>query len=785
MSLLRCPLSRWGFAIAFLILGSLPTYAQPHVGKIVDEIKIEGAGIYTTDHIISQIQTRAGQQFSQITAQEDVERLYKKGWFKDVRINTQLLPNDHLQVIVKVVELRNRIQDIEYRGVQHIGNEELQRLTGLRKGMPMSPVANKAGAQAILRKYHEDGRFNASVRLLEGEKEEDTRVIFDVVEGMKTRIRDISFKFWGETSGDITKGRLRQQINSSRSWLDGLIGGKYDPTMIDFDVVRLQEYYKGLGYLDARVQRELIPSADHRTLDVVFHIEEGPRYKIGDLRIEGSKVFDPQNLLQLTDLRPNAFYDKYVIQGDMRRIRDYYGYSGRAVPVDERYHIDPANPGVVHVAYQVVERPPARVGEIIVEGNERTRENVIRRQLPIFPGQILSYPDLLIAEQNLSRLGIFEEDPSQGVRPSVTIDNPEVDEPFKTVRVKVQEKPTGSFLLGVGVNSDAGVTGSIVLNERNFDILNPPTSLEQLLSGNAFRGAGQELRLEAVPGNTFQRYSASIREPFLFDSPYSLGVSAYYYQRGFLEYNEARLGGRVTLGRRLNQFWSVNGTLRIEQVDISNVDFRFAPFEILRDVGQHFLLGGRIGVTRDSRDNYLRPSSGSIIDIGYEHVTGDYDFPLLTLEATKYWTTFSRVDGSGKHVLAARTQFSYTNNQAPVFERFYGGGFRSIRGFSFRGVGPFIGDFNIGGNTAFLNSLEYQIPLLANDNLFAVGFIDSGSIERGFAIRDYRVTVGAGLRIAVPQLLGPVPIALDFGVPLNKGPGDNKQLFSFWLGFFN
>src|SRR5204863_8452947 len=110
--------------------------------------------------------------------------------------------------------------------------------------------------------------------------------------------------------------------------------------------------------------------------------------------------------------------------------------------------------------------------------------------------------------------------------------------PVKDVLVQVQETHTGSLLFGVGVNSDAGLTGSIVLNERNFAILRPPTSLDELLSGRAFRGAGQEFRVEAVPGTQLQRYTVSFREPFLFDSPYSLGTSGYYYTRQFNEYDE-------------------------------------------------------------------------------------------------------------------------------------------------------------------------------------------------------------------------------------------------------
>jgi outer membrane protein insertion porin family len=120
---------------------------------------------------------------------------------------------------------------------------------------------------------------------------------------------------------------------------------------------------------------------------------------------------------------------------------------------------------------------------------------------------------------------------------------------------------------------------------------------------------------------------------------------------------------------------------------------------------------------------------------------------------------------------------------APVFERAFAGGFRSIRGFSFRGVGPVENNLNIGGTFSFLNTIEYQIPILANDKLYAVAFIDHGTVERNVAIRDYRVSVGAGLRVVVPAM-GPLPIALDFAVPVTRAPWDTKQLFSFYVGWF-
>ena len=120
----------------------------------------------------------------------------------------------------------------------------------------------------------------------------------------------------------------------------------------------------------------------------------------------------------------------------------------------------------------------------------------------------------------------------------------------------------------------------------------------------------------------------------------------------------------------------------------------------------------------------------------------------------------------------------------PVFGRDYAGGFRSVRGFEFRGVGPDINGFKVGGDFLFLNSTEYQIPVRANDQIYLVGFVDSGTVERNWEITNYRVSAGVGVRIVVP-MLGPMPIALDFAFPLNRTGTDREQVFNFWVGYFH
>lgn len=774
---------RWGIVLVALLAAVGHAAAEPPSGKEIAEVVVRGNRLRTTEQIIAKMNSKPGRRYTEVAAQEDVGRLIAEGWFPPdgVKLSTLERGDGRIAVIITVSELPSSVQQVTYRGANHMSRDDLDKLTGIKRGMPMSPPFNQAARQSIIRAYHEKGRYWVGVQLTKGGAITDSEVVFDIAEGPVAKVSSIKFEFFGPTSGDVSAGRLRTQIQSSSS-IVGVIGGDYNPVQLEQDLTKLAEYYHSLGYLNARVQRELIWSADKRSVTVVFHVDEGKRFKIDKVQIDGNKAFKEVQLLGYTDLRTGDSYDRFVIQGDLRRLRDFYGYQGRNVVARETY--TQTGDALVNVHYQIEEKEPVRVGMVKVYGNTVTKESVIRQQINLFPGQILSYPDLLEAERNLSRLGIFEDDPMQGSKPTVEIEQPEVDEPFKNILVNVKEKPTGQFMVGAGVTSNAGLTGSVVINERNFDITRWPRTFDDILEGRAWRGGGQEFRIEAVPGTVLQRYTVSWREPYLFDSRYSLGLSGYYFQRWYDEYTEERVGGRLTFGRQLTNTWSASLTERLENVNVMNVPDG-APREISGAAGHSLIYGTRLGVQNDTRDNLLRPTNGHVVEVAAEEVLGAYQFPILTAEATKYWTTMQRKDGSGRHVLALRSQLSWAGPDAPVFERFYAGGFNSLRGFQFRGVSPDVNGFAVGGNFMWLNSLEYQIPVLANDNLYFVGFVDSGTVERNIDIKNYRVTAGVGLRISVPQLLGPVPLALDFGIPLKQAAWDRKQIFSFWLGFFN
>lgn len=765
----RCVAMGW-VALGLWLLTIGPAEAQEP--PTVSRVQVIGARRWPESAVLNMLSTRVGQPFQPDRVLEDTRKLdLTQRYVVGVTASHQIT-NDGVEVTFRVVE-RATIKEIIYHGAKHLSKDELESLTGLRKNMPMSVALNQRAAAAIERAYHQKGRLFAKVYLEEGGKDDDLRVVFRITEGPVVRIRDIRF----EGAQFVSSARLKTQIDSGATFAG--FGGVYNPMMLEHDVTKLREYYRAFGFFDAKIKPEIKWNPGFETVDVVFVVDEGQRFLVRDVTVAGTKQIDSDILLAHNTVKAGAPYNAREMQTGLVRMQNEYGRAGYInTRIQPEFKYD-ETPGEVTLVYQVQEGQPARVGEIKIIGNTVTRDNVIRRQLGIYPNQLLSTPDLRASERNLGRLGIFKTDPGTGQGPTVTILDPDSPSEYKDILVQVEEDRTGSLMFAAGVNSDAGVTGSVILNERNFDITRIPTSWEDIWSNRAFRGAGQEFRIEAMPGNELQRYSVSWREPFLFDTPYSFGVSGYYYTRRFNEYDERRTGGRLQVGRRFSPLWSANFSFRAEDVEVRRVQF-FAPETFQVAKGHNTLLNPRVALTRDTRDSFLRPTEGNYFEIAYEHGFGSFTYPMVTLEDSQYWTVYERPDGSGRHVVLLRGLAGWAGDDTPVFEKFYAGGFRSLRGFEFRGAGPDIRGFKVGGTFMAVGTLEYQIPLLANDNVYAVVFTDFGTVDNDVTLKNIRCSVGAGLRLTVP-MFGPSPLALDWAIPVAKEPTDNRQIFAFFI----
>ena len=341
---------------------------------------------------------------------------------------------------------------------------------------------------------------------------------------------------------------------------------------------------------------------------------------------------------------------------------------------------------------------------------------------------------------------------------------------------------TGRIMFGGAVNSDAGVSGQITVDERNFDITRWPTSFQDFANGTAFRGAGQTFRIEAVPGSDFKRYTASFADPNLLGyMPVSLGVSGFLYDRRFNDYDEERLGGRVSLGYRVTPDLSLSTGITGQNVKIHRPRVPGVP-ALDRVLGDNELYTGEIKLTHDTRDSPFQPSEGHFLEFGYERAFGDFDYNRFDIENRNYLLVAQRADGSGKQTLSLGTRLGFSGSETPLFENYFAGGYSTLRGFDFRGASPVDGGVQVGGRFQWLNTLEYMFPITADDAFRGVAFVDFGTVERDIEIHkdNFRVAPGLGLRVAIP-MLGPAPLAFDFAYPVTKADTDERRIFSFYM----
>ncbi len=356
----------------------------------------------------------------------------------------------------------------------------------------------------------------------------------------------------------------------------------------------------------------------------------------------------------------------------------------------------------------------------------------------------------------------------------------EVQPGWLDINVNASEGRTGRLMFGAGVNSNSGLVGSFVWDESNFDILRPPTSFSDILEGRAWRGSGQRFRLEAAPGNQVSRYAVSWTDPYFLYTDYSLGVSGFYFNRFYPDWTEDRLGGRVSIGKQFTPEWSGSLALRLEDVDLKNP--RAPTPAIAADVlGSNFLSTLRGSVVHDTRDSSMMPTEGHYADFGYEQAFGEFNFPKVEFDARQYFTLHSRPDQTGRHVLTVAGNLGWSGNDTPIFERYFAGGFQSFRGFAFRGVTPRENGFATGGTFQTLGTVEYRMPVTADDMINVVAFSDFGTVDDRVSMSNFRATAGFGLRVVIPAM-GPVPLAFDFAFPISKQPIDDTQVFSFYVG---
>lgn len=750
----------------------------------ISEVRLIGLKEVPAGLVRNNIRADVGQPYDPVVLRDDVGRLYRLGRFSSVTAEAELVvdgPEQGTVVVIYTFIEQTIIREVQVVGNTLISDQELLGVVRLMRGSPRDDYLVQNAVRSIEALYRARGHYLSTVVVDESELERSGILIFRIIEGPRIRIRDVQF----EGNNAFNDGLLHRQIKT-RTAILALRRGELDQERLIEDVAALVRYYRDRGYLEVRVDHHIDISPDHREAIVTFYISEGPLYTLRSVRAANMedggplRVFDPQQVAALLDIRPGDVYSQDKLRQSVDAVMEAYGRLGYHPVQVEAIELHVPEQAQVDLLLEIREGEPTRVGHVEIQGNLWTRDRVIRRHVRLQPGRPLD-----VTEIDRTRRRIYDTRLFSDVR--LTIQPPEEDDPYiRDVLVEVRERNTGSVNFGVAVGSDAGVFGDFSIRQDNFDIADWPASFGDLARGRAFRGAGQRFSMAFRPGNELFQYAVNFTDPHLLDSEYSLNIGGSYQQRYFRRYDEERLTGIVGLGRQLGDVWSANLHLRAEHVELRKID-AFAPTEVFRDAGPDVITAVGMNLTRNTITTITRPGRGTRFNISYDRfgaMGGDYNFNRLGADYTLFLTLHEDFLGR-KSTLRLNSEVGYIfGGRAPTYERYYRGG-RSFRGFRFREVSPKgiradngeLGDDPIGGTWMFFAGAQYEFPLFG-DMVTGVFFVDSGTVTDDVGFDDYRVSVGTGLRLYIPQF-GPVPIAFDFGFPIAKQEGDETQVLSF------
>jgi outer membrane protein assembly complex protein YaeT len=742
-------------------------------GRIIAKVAFDGLEIVDPIYAQSIVKIAAGatwnpEEIAAACARLAETRKFEGNPFAEAR------EEDGQLVLVFVVKERPFVSEVTFVGNEKFKVDELLKDIDLSAGSPISEFTIGQARQAIERKYKEAGYYHATVDFDPDVLRDERRVLFRISEGPRVKVRRITF----EGNNSYTALELRSKIETNTYiWL--FRTGAFDDETAQRDAATLKQYYVDRGFLNAQVGYRIELAENQSDLQLIFQIDEGLQHQIKNVKIEGANVFDAERIAAvMSQTQAGAVVDADKIKADRERMLSEYGQLGYIYAEVATSQVFDEEDGFVNMTIKLKEGEQYRFGRIEIRGNRQTKDKVVRRELRFFPEELYNTVEAKAAEQRLTETRLFSEATitPQGETPGV-----------RDALVDVNEADTTTILFGVGVTSNSGLTGSISIEQRNFDIFDWPRSGSELFKGKSFKGAGQTLRLLIEPGTELNRGRIEFREPYLLDKDLGLGAGAYVFERGRDEYDEQRIGGYISLDKRIRdgifKDWAVEGASRFEAIDIDDVE-AFSAKDIEDVKGSSWLSSLKGTLVRDKTDSAWLPSKGNRFKISYEQAGvfgGDYSFGKAIADYTHYFTlktdTFDR-----KHILAVGATGGQIFGDAPVFERFYGGGIGSVRGFEFRGISPRDGirDDRIGGDFMFLTNAEYSFPLMGKV-VRGVTFMDMGTVEPDFGINSWRASVGFGARIYI-KYFGPIPLAFDFAFPIAKEDEDDTQVFNFSFG---
>jgi outer membrane protein insertion porin family len=848
-------------ALAAGLLAAAPARAQelvgpepvgaaqdPWEGRTVLSIEVEGERRYSEDRLRATLGLRLGEPYSGAAVARGVDYLWSLFQVR-ARVVGRPVP-EGLHVRLEVVELPSDLEP-RFIGYDRVKLDTLLEWAQLQDRRELYFHQVDRVTSRVLEGYRREGHYFAQVRPVIRTPEEGDDpdapgdVIFEIIEGPRVNVSEV-----------VVNGNDSLPDTGAMFWRDGLRhlaqntvkgpslfdwnGSEFVEADVQADLVAMRNVYRDRGYLNAVVELDRLEFSDDRewvTIHVV--VDEGPRFRVTDVRVEGFELqpnpegqqylplerpaelyYPVEELVAKLELVPGGYFLQTTVESDRRTLRDHYGKDGyiehaslgdshswRWLRPELVFDLERAE---VAVTYRLSQGKQVRIREVLVSGATHTRDRVIRREISVDPGQLADMTQISASVRRLRGLGYFSDqrDPLNHRDPYFVFRR--TDDPgLVDIEFIVEEGRVVDFAVSGGVDSNDGLFGLVSLSMRNFDALDLPSSFfgmfGEVYRKEAFHGAGQTLTIQVSPGARRDQSQVRFVEPDIFGlhrNRISFTGDFSIFDRIYRTHDEKRTTAAVSFGRQLgfDSAVSLGYTARRVGVDDADDDVLVDPelYSLQQQVGDSNLVGLTLNFSHRNTDAAFNPRDGRVIrwsnEVDLEGLGSTWEMWSSDLSWDEY-VPLEFTEGEVSPGLRVSTGASLAmpfggTEVVPYTERIFLGGFNTLRGFRFRGVGPNSEQSQtvLGGESMLRASLEYRHPLVTQTRpgsydkleMFRIHFfVDAGVLgtdHDSLDLNDYRAAYGFGF-----ALVYPIPLAFNFGWPLQDGPGDDTQVFSFNL----
>lgn len=732
-----------------------------NLDKPIVQILIKGNERVDESTIRYYLNLKEGETYSATKVKSDIKRIYELGYFDDIKVDVEEI--DEGLRVTYIVREKPFIREIKIKGNKEVESFEITKKLSLKKGIHFKNHFVSKDIESVKKLYQEKGFYFASVDVAIKEAENNqVDIEFKIEEGKKIYVTDIKFfgnKFFDE---DTLKKSVDTQEKGFFSWFTN--SGAYKKEVIKTDVLKLESLYHDNGFIRVKVEDPRIEvDKELRRIYITIFLTEGEQYRIGTVNVEGDEVYSESEIRSALKSGEGDIFNRSQFGKSIFDIIDMYSKKGYAfADVIPTTKVDD-NLKKVDIDIKIERGRKVYLGRINIYGNDKTKDNVIRREFRLQEGDLFDSARLRRSRERLNNLGFFEE---------VNFEQKSRrEEDMIDLDVKVTERSTGTLSVGAGYSSFE--------NAMFF---------AQISNSNLF-GRGQRLALNTNFSSLRKDYEIDFTEPRLFDKELLAGFSLFNTEREFFSYLSRNQGGSIRFGKSLDEYTWGNISYKQELVKISISNKTSASYFLLSQEGDRTTSSIAPSVTRDTRDDFFNPQKGSRQYLYGEYAggpLGGINYYKLIGENSWYyplWWNF---------VFMVHGKIGYADGhgdkELPIFERFFLGGAESLRGFNFNNIGPrdTVGN-SIGGRSLLVFNFEVLYPFTRY--IRGVVFYDRGNVygkdgdisltsSNDFDLGSMRHAWGFGIKFFSP--VGPISFA--WGFKLDKKPWENLSEFHFTIG---